>query len=64
MFVCFAGLMLSDWLCFLFPSLFLTAMASPRRTSSVEPDQSLEVVGKVCHADLGGGLGNADGADR
>lgn len=30
-------------------------------TSPVEPDQSLEVLGKVRHADFGGRPGDADG---
>lgn len=43
-------------------AFFVPRFALSRRTLSVEPDQSLEVVGEVGHADFGGGAGNADGA--
>lgn len=34
------------------------------RTSPLEPDEALEVIGKVGHADLDPGPGDADGADE
>jgi hypothetical protein len=33
-------------------------------TFPVEPDEALEVVDQICHADFGGGPGNAGGANE
>ena len=43
-----------------FPPSFL----SGGRTSSLVPDEAHQIVGKVRHADLGAGAGDADGADE
>lgn len=38
-------------------------MASSGRSSPLKPGRALEVIGKIGHADLDGGAGDADGSD-
>ena len=39
-----------------------SGLLSGGRSPAIKPDQPLDVVGQICHTDLGGCAGNADGS--